>query len=83
MPQQTSVIERTLLRLRVRSGVFFRYAPSGDRVNGADSVAFDTYEGNPELVDRIVFRPDGTLVPPESPGSKPPLRPAVHSGATA
>ena len=69
--------EPTVLRFRMRSGVFFRYAPSGDRVNGQDSVAFDGYNGDPKLVDRIVFRLDGTLVPPQSPGSKTPLRPAA------
>jgi Tfp pilus assembly protein FimT len=73
--------EPTLLTLRVRTGVYFRYAPSGETVNGADAVAFDTYHGDPELADRVVFRPDGTLVPPESPGSKPPLRPAVNTAA--
>jgi len=73
--------EPTLLRFRMRSGIFFRYAPSGERVNGEDSVAFDGYNGNAELVDRIVFRPDGVLIPPESPGSKTPLRPAVETAA--
>jgi type II secretory pathway pseudopilin PulG len=71
--------EPTLVRFRMRSGVFFRYSPDGDGVNGADAVAFDTYVGNPKLVDRIVLRPDGSLVPPESPGSKAPLRPAVNT----
>jgi hypothetical protein len=67
--------EATLLRFRLRSGVFLRFAPSGDKVDGANAVAFDGYQGNPDLVDRIVFRADGTLVPPENPNSKAPRRP--------
>lgn len=66
--------EPTILSFRLRSGVFLRYAPSGDRVDGANAVAFDGYIGNPDLVDRIVFRPDGTLVAPENPNSKVPRR---------
>ncbi len=66
--------EATVLRFRVRSGVFFRYAPSGE-VNGPNSVAFDTYRGDPEVTDRIVFHPDGTLEAPQDPNSKAPMRP--------
>ena len=69
--------EPTILRFRLRSEVFLRYAPSGDRVDGANAVAFDGYRGNPNLVDRIVFRPDGTLVAPEDPNSKAPRRATV------
>lgn len=69
--------EPTVLRFRVRSGVFFRYAPSGRDVNDENSVSFDTYGGDRELVDRIVFRPDGTLEPPQAPNSKAPQRPAA------
>jgi Tfp pilus assembly protein FimT len=67
--------ETTVLRFRIRSGVFFRYAPSGSEVNGTDSVAFDTYRGDPQITDRIVFHPDGTLEPPQDPNSKAPMRP--------
>ena len=69
--------EPTILRFRLRSGVFLRYAPSGDRVDGANAVAFDGYLGNADLVDRIVFRPDGTLVAPEDSNSKVPKRATV------
>jgi hypothetical protein len=72
--------ERPLLRFRVRSGVFFRYAPSGE-VNDAKSVSFDKYRGDREIVDRIVFRPDGTLETPQDPGSKAPMRPGVTTGS--
>src|SRR5512143_371851 len=69
--------EATVLRFRLRSGVFLRYAPSGDRVDGPNAVAFDGYRGNPDLVDRVVFRPDGTLVAPEDRNSKAPRRAIV------
>ena len=69
--------ENTLVRFRLRSGVHFRSAPAGDRVNGPDAISFDGYQGNPDLVDRIVFHPDGTLFPPQSPNSKTPRRPAA------
>jgi type II secretory pathway pseudopilin PulG len=69
--------EAPVLRFRIRSGVFFRYAPSGDRVNDAKSVSFDTYRGDPEIVDRLVFHPDGTLESPQDPDSKTPMRPGV------
>ncbi|HKA35336.1 MAG TPA: hypothetical protein VKH43_00855 [Thermoanaerobaculia bacterium] len=67
--------ERTLLRFRLRSGVHLRYSPGG-AVNGPGAVSFDGYEGDPELADRLVFRPDGTLFPAQSANSKPPRRPA-------
>ncbi|HEX9304598.1 MAG TPA: type II secretion system protein [Thermoanaerobaculia bacterium] len=47
-------------------------------VNGPDSVAFDDYLGDPSLVDRIVFRSDGSLVPPQAANSQPPLRPVSY-----
>jgi type II secretory pathway pseudopilin PulG len=71
--------EAEILHLQIRSGVFFRYAPSGDRVNDPKSVSFDTYRGDREIVDRIVFHPDGTLEPPQDPNSKPPMRPGVNT----
>lgn len=73
--------ERTLLRFKLRSGVYFRYAPSGDQVNGPDAISFDGYQGNPDLVDRVVFRPDGTLFPPQGPNSKAPRRPGAVTAA--
>jgi hypothetical protein len=44
-------------------------------VNGPDSVAFDQYGGDVELVDRIVFRSNGGLLLPQAPNSAPPARP--------
>ncbi len=73
--------EPTLLRFRVRSGVHFCYAPSRDDADGAAAVAFDMYSGDPEIVDRIVFRPDGTLLAPQGPNSRPPMRPAAYTAA--
>ncbi len=72
--------EPTLLHLRLRAGTVLQ-APGGDEVGGKDSVAFDMYDGDPELVDRIVFRPDGTLVAPQGPNSKTPTRPAKYTSA--
>ena len=69
-----------VLHLRLRTGVFFQ-SPDGDEVNGPDAVAFDTYGGNPEIVDRLVFRPDGTLLVPQAANSRPPRRPAAHTAA--
>ncbi len=70
--------EPTFLHLRLRTGVFFQ-APDGDEVGGRNSVAFDTYSGDPEITDRIVFRPDGTLVAPQNPNSKTPMRPSRYT----
>ena len=75
--------EPTVLRFRVRSGVFFRYAPSGKEVNDPDSVSFDTYKGDPEIVDRVVFHPDGTLESPQAPNSKAPMRPGAITRSVA
>jgi type II secretory pathway pseudopilin PulG len=68
--------EAVALRFRIRSGVFFRYAPSGE-VNDPKSVSFDTYRWDPEIVDRVVFHPDGTLELPQDPDSKAPMRPGA------
>lgn len=70
--------EPTVLHLRLRTGVYFQ-SPNGDEVNGADAVAFDTYGGDPEIVDRLVFRPDGTLLTPQGGNSKAPMRPAAST----
>jgi hypothetical protein len=47
-------------------------------VDGPDSVAFDDYLGDPSLVDRIVFRSDGSLVVPQAANSQPPFRPLSY-----
>jgi Tfp pilus assembly protein FimT len=70
--------EPTVLHLRLRTGVFFQ-SPNDDDVNGGDAVAFDTYGGDTEIVDRLVFRPDGTLLSPQGANSRPPMRPAAHT----
>jgi Tfp pilus assembly protein FimT len=72
--------ETPVLRFQVRSSVYFRYSPSGE-VNDAKSIAFDTYKGNRDLVDRVVFHPDGTLELPQDPDSKPPMRPGVTTAS--
>jgi type II secretory pathway pseudopilin PulG len=68
--------EPTVLRFRMRPDVTFQHAPNGE-INGPDAVSFDGYNGDPGLVDRIVFRPDGTLMPPQSSNSRPPRRPSA------
>lgn len=50
-------------------------------VNGPGSVSFDQYEGNATLVDRIVFRGDGSLVGPQATNSQPPVRPGTYTAA--
>ncbi len=70
--------EPTVLHLRLATGVFLQ-SLDGDEVNGPDSVAFDQYAGDPEIVDRVVFRPDGTLAPPQGANSRAPLRPAART----
>ncbi|HEX9287355.1 MAG TPA: prepilin-type N-terminal cleavage/methylation domain-containing protein [Thermoanaerobaculia bacterium] len=47
-------------------------------VDGPDGVAFDDYLGDPSLVDRIVFRSDGSLVVPQAVNSQPPFRPLSY-----
>jgi len=48
-------------------------------VDGPDAVAFDTYRGDPSLKDRIVFRADGSLLPPQAENSRLPGRPRSYS----
>src|SRR5687767_2362255 len=56
----------------------------GGDVGGPDSVAFDKYQWNESLVDRIVFRGDGSLVIPQAVNSRPPVRPrAVTASVTS
>lgn len=51
----------------------------GGKVDGPDSVSFDEYENDATLVDRIVFRADGSLVVPQAANSRPPARPLTFS----
>ncbi len=59
--------------------IYFRFAPNGSAVDSATAVAFDTYNGNPALADMIVFRGDGTLLPPGSVSSAAPARPGTYT----
>lgn len=71
--------EPTLIRFEIPSSAVFRFAPGGGAVDDASSVAFDTYLGNPALADRIVFKGDGTLDPPQAANSQRPLRPGAYT----
>lgn len=71
--------EPTIDTYNIPSSVCFQGLSGGP--NGASAVAFDTYSGNPGLVDMIVFRGDGTLVAPESPSSRPPAWPSIYTAA--
>ena len=51
----------------------------GGWLDGPDSVAFDQYGNDAALVDRIVFRPDGSLLVPQAANSRPPDRPLAYS----
>lgn len=51
----------------------------GGTVDGPDSVSFDQYDDDASLVDRIVFRADGSLVVPQAPNSRPPERPTAYT----
>jgi len=48
-------------------------------IDGPDSVSFDQYQNDPKLVDRIVFRSDGSLLVPQALNSRPPDRPVTYS----
>lgn len=71
--------ELTLASYEVPQYIYFRFAPVGGAVNGPSAVAFDTYAGNAAFTDRIIFRGDGTLLPPASAFSVRPLRPTVYT----
>lgn len=65
--------EPTLLSFVIPNDVYFQFAPNGV-LNGPNSVAFDTYLGNPGLVNRVIFKGDGTLEPPQAPSNRRPLK---------
>ncbi|MEO8347576.1 MAG: hypothetical protein ABI610_01590 [Acidobacteriota bacterium] len=74
--------ERFLGSYRIPEAVAFRSV--GGSVGGSDSVSFDKYQWNDALVDRIVFRGDGSLVIPQATNSRPPVRPrAVTASVTS
>jgi type II secretory pathway pseudopilin PulG len=64
--------EPTLLSMEIPPSVVLRAAP-----DGGDGVAFDGYLGKESLVDRIVFKPDGSIDAPAAPNSQPPVKPAL------
>jgi hypothetical protein len=65
--------ERVLGSYRIPEAVALRSV--GGAVGGPDSVSFDKYQWNDALVDRVVFRGDGSLVTPQATNSRPPGRP--------
>ena len=73
--------EPTLGEYRIPPSLHFRYAPGGEAADGPSAISFDGYVGNPSLVDRVVFRGNGTLVPPQQPNSHAPRPPRRLSAA--
>ena len=71
--------EPALIQFDIPGNVVFRLAPNGDAADGPDAIAFDGYLGNPALVDRIVFKADGSLDPPQAANSLRPLRPGAFT----
>jgi prepilin-type N-terminal cleavage/methylation domain-containing protein len=65
--------EPTLLSFVIPEGVVFQFSPSG-AVNDSAAVAFDSYLGNAALVDRVVFKGDGSIEPPQAPGDNRPRK---------
>ena len=71
--------EATINSYQVPSNIVFQFAPDGI-TDGAAAVAFDTYNGDASAVDRIVFKGDGTIFPPDPGGfSGPPLKPSAYT----
>jgi type II secretory pathway pseudopilin PulG len=50
-------------------------------ITGATVMSFDKYNADENLIDRIVFRGDGTLVDPEATYRKRPLKPVVYTSS--
>lgn len=68
--------EPAFATFEVPKDIYFRFAPNGGAVDSNSAVAFDTYNGNAALQNMVVFRGDGTLLPPGSATSGPPQRPS-------
>jgi Tfp pilus assembly protein FimT len=68
--------EKTISSYRIPDSVVFRGVAGS--VDGADAIAFDTYAGERRLTDRLVFRGDGSLVPPQAENSRLPGRPRLY-----
>ena len=73
--------EPLLADFHVPDDLVFRAAPNGAAVNDADAAAFDTYLGIGTRVDMIIFRPDGTTLPPEAGNSIRPVLPGSPPGS--
>ena len=73
--------ERSLGSYRIPDAVALRSV--GGDVGGPDSVSFDKYQWNDALVDRIVFRGDGSLVIPQAVNSRPPVRPRAVTASVS
>ncbi len=73
--------EPTINRYQIPGYIFFSYAPSGT-VNDVKAVSFDKYNLDASLEDRIVFRGDGTLVPPQAANSQQPQKVVAPFTAT-
>jgi Tfp pilus assembly protein FimT len=71
--------EKTISSYRIPDSVVFRGLAGS--VDGADAIAFDTYAGERDLTDRLVFRGDGSLLPPQAANSRVPGRPRVYGPA--
>jgi hypothetical protein len=69
--------EKVLSYYRLPASVSLRSV--GGRLDGPDSVAFDQYANDAALVDRIVFRADGSLLVPQAANSRPPDRPVTYT----
>ncbi len=69
--------EIVLNYFRLPTSVALRSVAGG--VDGPDSVSFDEYHNDATLVDRIVFRADGSLLVPQAANSRPPARPVTYS----
>ncbi len=71
--------EDTISSYSVPKNIYFRAAPNGAAVDDAAAVSFDSYAGNPARVDMIVWRGDGTVLPPQAANSQRPARPTTYT----
>lgn len=68
--------EKTISSYHIPDAVVFRGVTGS--VDSSDAVAFDTYAGERKLADRLVFRGDGSLEPPQAANSRLPGRPRSY-----
>jgi Tfp pilus assembly protein FimT len=69
--------EPTRTQLQVPTIVAFAM-PHNLKVDDRDAVSFDTYRGDKNLTDMIVFMPDGRAVPPQANNSNAPRKPDAY-----